>query len=100
MNQERYPELVQFFAGYFNQDWDLDAPTADGIIDLFNRTHSLNERAHIAVLIDAFTAEVRDDAALTRAMFDELGCFYTPEADGMSMRSWLQHVSSRLRETN
>jgi hypothetical protein len=24
--RERYPELFQFFGGYFHQDWVLDAP--------------------------------------------------------------------------
>ncbi len=58
MNGERYPELFQFFAGYFHEDWPVDAATPDEVIDTFIEGHARNERAHLADLIDAFTAEV------------------------------------------
>ena len=34
MNQD-YPELQQFLAGYFNQDWVDDHKSADGVINYF-----------------------------------------------------------------
>jgi hypothetical protein len=97
MNADRRPELFQFFAGYFHEDWAVDAQTTDEVIDTFIATHTQNERVHLADLIDAFTAEVSDDQALEHAVFEELGCYYVPTADAKSARSWLHHVSSKLR---
>ena len=100
MSRDRYPELLQFFGGYFHQDWDIEAATADGVLDIFNRTHSLDQRLRIADLIDTLTAEIHDDQLLEHTLFSELGCDYLPEADAMSVRSWLRYVSVRLREMN
>jgi len=98
MSTERYPELFQFFAGYFHQDWAVDADTPDTVIDTFvAEDASENERTHLADLIDAFVAAVPDDQALERALFEELGCYYVPGSDPQSARRWLHHVSGRLR---
>lgn len=35
MNDRRYPELFQFFGGYFHEDWPVDAATADNVVETF-----------------------------------------------------------------
>ena len=97
MKEPRYAELFQFFAGEFHEDWPVEAATADEILDMFLEAHPQNKRAHLADLIDAFTAAIPDDRELERALFEELGCYYVPREDARSTRNWLQHVSGRLR---
>lgn len=97
MNELRYPELFQFFAGYFHEDWPVDAATADDVVETFMGTHARDECLKLAQLIDAFAATTPDDQALEHALFTDLGCYYVPAADGRSVRDWLQHLSGRLR---
>ena len=95
MNKDASDVLFQFFAAYFNEDWPYDASTPDEIIDRYIPMHPREQRLHLAGLIEMFIAE-RDDDSLKRALFEELACYYVPEADGQ-VRSWMEHVARRLR---
>lgn len=96
MKKDASNELWQFFAAYFHQDWTYLASTPDEVLDDYLRASSISQRAHLADLVEAFAAE-RDDETLKRDLFGELSCYYDPEADGQSARSWMQHVAQRLR---
>jgi deoxyxylulose-5-phosphate synthase len=97
MNERSYQELFQFFAGYFHEDWQVDALTADDVVKTFTETHSRDECRQIADLVDAFAAATPDDEALEKALFSNLGCYYVPAADGRSVRELLQQVSRALK---
>ena len=91
------PDLFQFFAGEFHEDWSLEAATADEVVEAFTTTHSQDERMRLAQRMDAFAAGIPDDQALAHALFNDLGCYYDPSADGQSARAWLERVAERLR---
>ena len=98
MTTNAHPELRQFFAGYFHEDWPVDAATPDNVISSFiSEAHPPGELVRLADFIDAFARGASDDHALEQAIFTELGCYYVPSADGLSAKDWLRHVSSRLR---
>jgi L-rhamnose isomerase len=90
-------ELSQFFGCYFNQDFVLDAPTPDGIIDIWKDAATPSERSRLADLIDEFIARPMSEEALEKSLFKDLGCYYNPSADRLTARQWLRHVSNRVR---
>lgn len=95
MSPEDLGRLPQFFGGYFNEDWDLDGPDADAILDRFmNHNPDVKARSELAALIDRFLNGNDDDAQLAQRLFKQLWCYYAPAG---STREWLQHVARRLR---
>jgi hypothetical protein len=91
-------DLFQFFGAYFHEDFPEEASTPDGIIEIYIADAPDREKlAHLADLIDAYIAEIPDDQELDEALFKELGCYYYTAADGLTARSWMQHVSRKLR---
>jgi len=96
MKKDASNELWQFFAAYFHQDFSCLASTPDEVLDDYLPASSRSERVRLADLVEAFAAE-RDDETLKRDLFSELSCYYDPEADGQSARSWMRHVAQRLR---
>jgi hypothetical protein len=96
----RYPyaDLYQLFGAYFHQNWALTAGTPDDVITLYvseGRSHV--ELSRLADLVDELVRSTSDDEVLERTIGGELGCYYLPTADGISMRRWLTHVAERLR---
>lgn len=92
-------ELRLLFCGYFYEDWRLEAAESDEVIYQFLRDGwSPNEIVRIVVQIDRSLNDAKDDFAIKCGLFEELGCYYLPSADGMSTRDWLQHVADVLRK--
>lgn len=95
-----YPQLRHFARAYFHQDWDLEAPTALGVVQNFKANVHPDVTA-------ALTSEIRSilDSGMTD---DEIGDLwlktcraeYLPSADGMTYRSWLAAVMDVLSETD
>jgi hypothetical protein len=99
MTQGQIDTLRQFFGAYFHQDWDLDESGPDGVIDRFiNDSADSGKLNSLASLIDAFQDTYSDEAELEYALHADLWCEFDPRGEGMSTRSWLRHVSMRLRE--
>lgn len=89
---DRFPALVDL-GGYFNEDWQRDAPTWEALVD-FYVCHSTEERCNSAAAsIAALLREVPDDASLSAAL-DELGFAYL--ADPLPERAWLAAVAKRI----
>jgi hypothetical protein len=97
VSSDELGQLFQFFAAYFNEDWDLDAPNDEGIIDRFIvETPSAVERREFAALVERFATHHHDDRLLAEAVFKVLGCYYLPRED-VGMREWLKRLAARLR---
>ncbi|NVB83321.1 MAG: hypothetical protein HOV81_33425 [Kofleriaceae bacterium] len=87
-----------FFASNFHEDWNLEASTAEGVLELILRyPHQPGELERLADLIDDYASRFVEDEALERALTTELGAYYLPTSDGWSAHGWLKHVSSMLR---
>ena len=99
MRAENIERLRGFFGAYFHQDWDLDVPNADGIIERFIADQSdMAQLAELAALVDAYAEGHEDDSALEQALVNELWCQYLPSTAGARARDWLRHVAARLRD--
>jgi hypothetical protein len=98
MIQKEQDALRQFFGAYFHEDWPMDAGGPDEVVASFLREgRSAEELSRLAQMIDAYAAMASDDAALERALFTDLWCYYIPSADGVGARAWLRHVANLIR---
>ena len=98
MKPEEIEQLRQVFGAYFHQDWDLDAPDVDGVIDQFIADQrGRAQLVQLAALVDAYADSFQNDSELARALINELWCDYLPRTAGTTAREWMQHVATRLR---
>jgi hypothetical protein len=92
--------LRYFFAGYFHQDWGLDAKDWRGVVKLFQAEEPEPTVAATTIAIRSLLEEVSCEAELEDTLLQELGCYYTPRQDlgGPSFREWLCLVCSELEK--
>lgn len=88
--------LRQFFGAYFHQDWDCDASSTRGVVDLYLRATQPDEARRLAEAIRAYSASFADDAELEHRLSNDLGCEYWPAADGVSVRAFLEQIADQL----
>lgn len=97
MSIRDFSELKSFLSGYFHQDWELDANNPDDIIIQFIKTNPPENIVRtIATQIDLYLEKETDDPTTESKLLNELGCYYLPRADGISVRNWLTQVKNRL----
>jgi hypothetical protein len=98
MNPKRdYPALFQFFGAYFHEDFLLEAATAEEVISNYVRSRKGQPELHeLSCGILDFIHDHPNDADLARALFEELGCYYSPGSLGLSPRKWLLDVAAKL----
>lgn len=65
--------LRQFFGAYFHQDWDCDASSQPGVVDLYLRATHPDEARRLAEAIRAYSASFADDAELEHRLSNDLG---------------------------
>ncbi len=98
MTEEGLERLRQFFGGYFHQDWIVDAPEPNQVVQRFLDDESDGQKlTQLARLIEEYAATAKDDESLELALFSELWCYYTPSADGLGAGDWMRHVAGLLR---
>jgi hypothetical protein len=60
---------------------------------------SAEELHALSRAIRAYAAHHKDDGDLERALFEELGCYYQPSAEGISSHAWLESVAATMSPT-
>lgn len=101
MGESDYPNLGHLLAGYFHQDWSLEASTWEGVVSAYTR-----DQPECAVVtaqdIERLLAEYHDDAQLERFLLGELGSYYFPRPDhgGPDVRRWLEQVRECLLKSH
>jgi hypothetical protein len=89
--------LHQFFAGYFHEDWRTEANSVDDVIRSFVGQQDSHQFARLGDAIAAFVEDHPNDDELDKALFEELGCYYSPRTEGISTRSWLLGLTAKLQ---
>lgn len=95
MITEEYPNLFQLL-GYLNQDWDCDFETWRDAVKSFIEGHSEASRFQAALELGALLKSDLDERALL-GLLPELGCFYDPRAEGLTVRQWLREIYDMVR---
>ncbi len=93
---EEFPDLEQFFGGYFHQDWKDFYGSAETAIEQFVNDASRAELAKALRELDDLLALGLPEAELDEAMCEDIGCYYNPRPSGKTMSEWLQWVRSML----
>jgi hypothetical protein len=90
-------ETKQFLGAYFNQDWDMEAPTWEGIVDIFLRDEpsSSTIQAIVVTLRELADSDQPEEIVADR-LLREFGSFYDPRGSGVRIRDWLLAVAERL----
>jgi hypothetical protein len=90
-------EALDYFLGYFHQDWDLDYDHDPwGAVLDFARSDpetAVKLRTEIADILAS-----GDSEAQIRALVDVSGVGYAPDRDGWTYRDWLAEVSRKTEE--
>ena len=94
-----YPELQQFLAGYFNQDWVDDHETANDVIDFFISESDVDTIAKARLELDNLILNKKTERSLKNYLFKEIGCYYYYCDDWKDGKTWLRHVASILKHT-
>lgn len=99
MSQTAYPRLGQMFGAFFHQDWDTEGDDWPDLVSNFASGQSQSELDATAGELDRLVADLSDDAALGRELYDSLYCSYLPRPDlgGPTVRVWLRQIAAFLR---
>jgi hypothetical protein len=90
---ERDDRLHQFFAGYFNQDWDINgAANWSDVIDEFLYQNKRDYAVRTRDDLRSWLAEAGDNQQLPVSF----GCEYDPSPDGMDQRSWVAALADYI----
>jgi len=89
---ERDSRLHQFFAGYFNQDWDLNGATSWS--DVVDDYLAQNPSAQASRLRDDLRSWV--SGAEDERLPDAFGCDYDPRTAGMDALTWVRALADYL----
>jgi hypothetical protein len=72
MNQD-YPELQQFLAGYFNQDWVDDLNSANDVINFFISESSDETLTTVQLELDKFISTSKTEQELQDFLLSDIG---------------------------
>lgn len=96
--REPWNTIHNFFGGYFNEDYDMDAPDEDAVIQSYLRDHNTKEIRNLIEDIGEYMGVHPDDAELQELLLRDLGCYYNTTSDGLTARQWMTHVVDLLRQ--
>jgi CdiI immunity protein len=90
-----YPNLDQLFGAYFNQDWKMDAPTVEAVLERYLNDGPVEDVAKALSELKSLLTLPEDKIEKT---LDLMHCYYYPLGDGRTYREWLNQVADRLEE--
>lgn len=100
----KFPELYQFFGGYFYQGWASDyrwensAPNFSAVVRHFK---AINPPPFVALVrnqLEDLLGEDLEEAKLAEAL-NQLGSNFYPPAENLDSRRWLEQILAVLRES-
>ena len=102
--QFKYPELYQFFGGYFYQGWAADyrwetsAPNSAAVVRHFKAVNPPIAVMRVRLELEALLGENLSDGALQQALA-ELGSSFYAAAEKLTHRAWLAQILHILDES-
>ncbi|MCX8156483.1 MAG: contact-dependent growth inhibition system immunity protein [Verrucomicrobiae bacterium] len=94
MTDRKLNNLVQFFGACFHQDWRLDAPTPEAVIERFLDKNPAEEVQKVVVELDELLSLSLPEDELRRMLHEELLCYYLPTET--PIRNWLAQLRTSL----
>ncbi|MBV4488925.1 hypothetical protein HU727_025360 [Pseudomonas sp. SWRI153] len=100
MTKENLPNLFQFLAGYFHEDWRYDNETEDDVTRRFIIESPCETVAKVKNEISLVLNNFHNEKEMQAFLFDEIKCSYYYLYAWPSGKSWLEHVLAVLCEAN
>lgn len=100
----KFPELYQFFGGYFYQGWSTDyrweqsKPNFSAVIRHFKAVNPPATVGRVRIELEELIGLLLDDADLNAALA-ELGSSFHPPAEGLTHPDWLRKILDILNES-
>jgi hypothetical protein len=89
--------LRDFLSAYLHQDWPVEFASYEDAVDEYLTDEPRIERvAGAARALRALAASSATEDALVQRLLDELGSYYDPRPDRISVRDWLTSIADRL----
>lgn len=92
----RAGRLKNFFGGYFNQDWDMMAPTELQLMDVAGKRSDQELLQWLVEDLEWLQKEPGSSEQLWRRICDEFGSQYNGALLGYDARKWLRKMTARL----
>lgn len=94
--KEQYPELFQFLAGYFHQDWTCEHEAEDDVIRQFIADSTPETVSQVKSELQSVLRSIQGEENIQNFLFNQMGCsFYYPYA-WPSGHAWLEHMLHML----
>lgn len=103
--KSQYPELYQFFAGYFYQGWVSDyrwegsEPAFDSVVRHFRAVNPPAVVEAVRTQLDQLILRSEDKNDEIAETLSELGNGFTPDYEGLSESEWLKQIAEILSES-
>jgi hypothetical protein len=100
----KYPELYQFFGGYFYQGWASDyrwegaRPNFSAVVRHFKAINPPPTVGRVRNELEDLLREELDESQLTEAL-GVLGSNFYPPAEDLNSRQWLEKILEVLAES-
>jgi hypothetical protein len=91
-----YPELLNFFGAYFNQDFEEYGRTDDEVIATYSRQQRPEKRRRVVANLEALLKSVQSEEQLQIALEDFCSAYYL-DPDTQSARDWLERIRDLLK---
>ena len=92
----KFPELFQFLAGHFHQDWHLDYESEDDVVRSFVAESSSETVLRVKGELQLVLRTIQSEDELREFLFEEIGCSYYYPYAWPSGKAWLEHVLDML----
>lgn len=102
--QFKFPELYQFFGGYFYQGWSADyrwegaKPNFAAVVRHFKAVNPPPTVARVRNELEDLLASNYEEENLNAAL-KELGSNFYPAAESLTYRKWLENILEILKES-
>ncbi len=97
MNKD-FPELQQFLAGYFHQDWVDEHKNANDVIASFISESDMKTIINVKQELNKLILAEPPEQQLQYFLFYDIGCSYYYPHEWNDGLSWLKHVYLTLNE--
>ncbi|VVN61733.1 hypothetical protein PS687_04158 [Pseudomonas fluorescens] len=95
---KNFPELQQFLAGYFHQDWVDEHKSANDVIAYFISEASAETIEQVKQELEKLMLTAQSEQQLQEFLFYEIGCSYYYPHEWKDGKSWLKHVHLTLSQ--
>lgn len=100
----KFPELYQFFGGYFYQGWSSDyrwegaKPNSGAVVRHFKAVNPPQTVSKVRNELEDFLNENLEESAIAEIL-TELGSSFYPSAENLNNRQWLEKILEILAES-